>query len=444
MNRGNAMTPELESTIDTRQRAPGQEPQEPLVLRWLFPDAGRSPIPLTTSFRIGRHPDCLALLDGEGVSRHHAGLSIDGAEVVLVDSDSRNGTFLNGKRVTRAILELGSVLRIGEWVGVVERGRAPSVLTELAPGLWGGSALASVLAPARAAAAASDLPIIVVGETGAGKEVVSRAIHEWSGRRGPFCAINCAALPQQLVEGELFGYRRGAFTGAERNHIGHFRRAHQGTLLLDEVIELELATQAKLLRVLQEREVVPLGESTPVRFDVRVVVAAQVPLSRAVKAGRFREDLFMRLAGLELELPPLRSRISDIVPLFQRCLGQAAPGEPPRLEGKLVEALCLHRWPGNVRELELTAKRLIAVHGGEPVLRRSHLPPAMLERADASPAPLEPRRRREARELAALLRKHRGNMSKAAAEMNISRSHAYRLLNGQSLEQFLASTDSEG
>jgi transcriptional regulator with PAS, ATPase and Fis domain len=212
-------------------------------------------------------------------------------------------------------------------------------------------------------------------------------------------------------------------------------------LLLDEVNELGLATQAKLLRVLQERELVPLGESLPVRIDVRIVVAAQSPLAMAVAAGRFREDLYMRLSGLELTLPPLRARVSDIPPLFLRFLERESSGAVPALEGKLIESLCSYPWPGNVRQLELLTRRLIALHGAEPALLRSHLPPDLQAPPPAPPsAPLgeETERERELMQLAALIEKHQGNMSRACIEMNISRARGYRLLGGMSVEQLLA------
>jgi DNA-binding NtrC family response regulator len=432
----------LESTINTENASPPPTGPAPLVLRWLFPDVDRPAVPLRQGCRIGRDPQCLVLIDGPGVSRQHAELALEGERFVLRDLGSTNGTYLNGQRIAQAAIEPGAIVRIGNWVGAFELGpsRAVTGLSELAPGLWGGSLLASVMDPARRAAG-TDLPIVLVGETGTGKEVAARAIHGWSGRPGPFSAINCAALPEQLVEAELFGYRRGAFTGADRNHLGYFRGAQHGTLLLDEVNELGLATQAKLLRVLQERELVPLGESLPVRIDVRIVVAAQSPLAMAVAAGRFREDLYMRLSGLELTLPPLRARVSDIPPLFLRFLERESSGAAPALEGKLIESLCSYPWPGNVRQLELLTRRLIALHGAEPALLRSHLPPDLQAPPPAPPsAPLgeETERERELMQLAALIEKHQGNMSRACVEMNISRARGYRLLGGMSVEQLLA------
>ena len=426
----------LAATVNTREGQIERETRMQLVLRWSFPDPDRPVRPLVKGFTLGRDPSCMVRLDGEGVSRLHAEVRAQGDHFVLRDNNSTNGTYLGGQPIQEQRIVPGMVLRVGSWVGLFEM-RSTDALDsasfDIGPGLRGGPALREALEPARRAAG-STLPIIVCGETGTGKEVASRAIHDWSERRGEFCAINCAALPEQLVEGELFGYRRGAFTGADRNSLGYFRRAHQGTLLLDEINELPLATQAKLLRVLQEQELVPLGETQPVAIDVRVIVAAQAPLGEAVAAKRFREDLYMRLRGLELHLPPLRDRLGDVPELFQSFLQKHATTAPPPPEPKLVESLLLYSWPGNVRELELVARRLLAVHGGEPILRRRFLPDHVLlpPTTGASEAPLDLSR------LAAALRRHGGNLTKACAELSISRQRAYRLLDGESVKDFLA------
>ena len=430
----------LDVTINTDQSQilRGLKPQ--LVLRWLFPDAARPVLPVLQAFSIGRDPSCLMLLSGEGVSRVHAEVQVEGDHFVLKDNGSTNGTFLQGQAIDKARITPGSLLRVGTWVGLFELrpyGAPTDAGFQLAPEMAGGVALREAMEPARRAAQ-SNLPIIVCGETGTGKEVASRTIHGWSGRSGEFCAINCAALPENLVEGELFGYRKGAFTGAERNSPGYFRRADKGTLLLDEINELPLGTQAKLLRVLQEQQVVPLGESLPVSIDVRVIVAAQASLSKAVEAGTFREDLYMRLRGLELDLPPLRARVADIPSLFQAFLSKYAEGAPPSIEAKLIETLCLYAWPGNVRELELIARRLLAVHGQEPQLKRRFLPEHLLEGPAAAPSDAPPL---DLAQLTAALRRAGGNLSKACASLNISRQRAYRLLDGVSVKDLLAKTE---
>jgi hypothetical protein len=273
-----------------------------LAIRWVFPDTSGG----VTALRqervvLGRGDECDARLPGKETSREHAEIRRDGPIAILRDLGSTNGVFVNGTQVEQAPIELGDVLRLGEWVGIVARSDA-------------------------AAAARSDLPMVIGGETGTGKERVARLVHAWSGRTGAFVGINCAALPESLAEAELFGYPRGAFTGAVRASAGHFRSAHGGTLLLDEATDLPPPLQAKLLRVLEQREVLPLGESSPVGIDVRVLVATQEPLLACVQAGRFRPDLCARLEGVTVRLPPLRDRIVEVPYLFARLLHDRSGG----------------------------------------------------------------------------------------------------------------------
>ena len=266
-------------------------------------------------------------LEGADVSRRHAQITRDGQRMLLTDLDSRNGTFVNGSPATSTPIRIGDVIRFGGCIGLITD--RPGSPTELVPGLWAGPLLRAELAPLEKAAR-SDLPVILEGETGTGKEMVARAIHSWSGRAGPFVAVNCAALPEALAEGELFGYRRGAFTGAERQSPGFFRSASGGTLLLDEVSDLPLAIQAKLLRVLEQREVQPLGEAQPAPVDVRIIVATQEPLGEAVARQKFRPDLLARLDGICVRLPPLRERTGDMPALFSRLWPRRALVAPQR------------------------------------------------------------------------------------------------------------------
>jgi transcriptional regulator with PAS, ATPase and Fis domain len=420
------------------------------LLRWVFPRS--FDVALAGRLVVGRDDTCGAVLVGNEISRTHAEFRVDGAAVVVRDLDSRNGVFVNGARVGEAALQHGDVVRCGEWIGVLwsvgledGHGFSQTAFGEQAPGLWGSGTLARALAPARRLIAR--LPVVVQGETGTGKEGTARAVHAWSGRKGAFIAVNCAALPAELAEAELFGYRKGAFTGADKASPGLFRAAHGGSLFLDEILELPLPLQAKLLRAIEYQQVRALGETQDVPIDVRIIVATQQPLSDVVAAGEFRADLQARLEGLIVTLPPLRARREDVAPLFLKFL-EAAEGarrDPARIEPRLVEALCLHDWPLNVRELSLLTQRLVAVHGGEPVLKRSHLPETMLARqAPARPASetgpsselsgpvAKPARRAtdDDAEYEALLRaiREHGTVAKAAAAIGVSRNRAYRLI----------------
>jgi DNA-binding NtrC family response regulator len=381
----------------------------------------------------GRESDCQVVIANSEASRHHAEIVRVGPIHILRDLGSRNGTFLNGRPITEAPLAPGAILRIGGWLACVRVGadeQGEQSFTMQGPDLWGGSALRAELASAQAAAR-SKLPIVLEGETGTGKELVARALHAWSGRGGPFVALNCAALPEALAEGELFGYRRGAFTGAERAHAGYFRAAHGGTLLLDEICDLPLSLQAKLLRVLEQQEVVPLGESTPVPIDVRFVAAAQEPLRAAVEQRRFRADLYARLEGLTVRLAPLRERREDILGLLEQFVREHDPGVALEFTTNALEALHLYDWPFNLRELKLLAQRLASLRAGLGNIHRRDLPERMRQRpqtpegtaleqaVDAEP---------ELTRFVAALREQRGNVTRAAQAARISRMRAYRLM----------------
>ncbi|MEA2777335.1 MAG: hypothetical protein QOF90_2741 [Acetobacteraceae bacterium] len=219
----------------------------------------------------------------------------------------------------------------------------------------------------------SDATVLLLGETGTGKEVVARAIHRYGKRaKGPFVPVNCAAIPAELLESLLFGHVRGSFTGAVTDRAGSFREAHGGTLFLDEIGDMDLGMQAKLLRTLQERVVSPVG-GRPVPIDVRVIAATHRDLARAVRDGRFREDLYYRLGVVPLALPPLRERLADIIPLAEHFLALAAAGGAvKRLSADAASRLLAHPWPGNVREL-LNAMKRVATLVRRPVITAADL-----------------------------------------------------------------------
>ena len=211
----------------------------------------------------------------------------------------------------------------------------------------------------------STISVLIEGESGTGKELVAQLIHDRSGRRSkPFVKVNCAALPENLLESELFGHVRGAFTGALKDRQGRFEAAHGGTLFLDEIGEIPNAVQVKLLRVLQNREFERLGESATRRVDVRIVAATNANLEKALEEGAFREDLYYRLNGVKLRLPPLRDRPDDIPLLVQHFMGKFAPEKPPVVSPEAMQALRTYRWNGNVRELENVIERAVLLSRG--------------------------------------------------------------------------------
>ena len=225
--------------------------------------------------------------------------------------------------------------------------------------------------------APANAPVLITGESGTGKERVAHAIHELSKRaKAPFVAENCAAIPETLLESVLFGHKKGAFTGAIKDHLGHFVEAHGGTIFLDEIGEMRMPMQSKLLRTLQEGEVRAVGDSKTRKVDVRVIAATNQNLEAAVKAGRFREDLYFRLNVLRLELPPLRARGRDIVVLARRFLAEASAktGRPLSLSPACEAALMAAKWPGNVRQLQNEMQRLAALADG-PVIEVPELSP---------------------------------------------------------------------
>jgi len=438
----------------TLQLSDPAAPRAPRVacVHWVH---GLRNVPTLTRFErartvVGRSPDCDITLDAAGVSRRHAEFFHEGPVCALADTGSKNGIFVNGRAVSHATLAAGDVIRLGDALGVfafvtrAERDEIALVRTNGSAG--GGDLVGEGMATALrdlSEIASSNLPVVVFGETGVGKERVAEAIHRTSGRSGALHPVNCAAIPENLAEAELFGHRKGAFTGAESAATGHFRAADSGTLFLDELQDLPRKVQALLLRVLQGGLVYPVGETKPVAVDVRIVAASHVTLDELVATGRLREDLAMRLAGFAIRIPPLRERRLDVHSLLRHFLKlYAAEGEPPlEVHVRCLEDLLLYDWPGNVRELEFLVRRLLALSGRERTLAWHMLPDAIRRKpAPAAPHAVIPAETRATRDIAALceaLRACNGNIARAAVTATISRQRAYRLMAGKSVAEFL-------
>jgi transcriptional regulator with PAS, ATPase and Fis domain len=279
----------------------------------------------------------------------------------------------------------------------------------------------------------TDLSVLVQGESGTGKELIARALHRHGGRADkPFVSVNCAALPAALLESELFGHVKGAFTGALSARDGLFATARGGTLFLDELGELPLAMQAKLLRVLQDGEVRPVGATKSFAVDVRIVCATNRDLKQRVADGQFREDLYYRVSVVELLLPALRERHEDIVPIAEAILRRRAEEletEPPRLAPAAIRALLAHGWPGNVRELQNVLLRAsVMAEGGVIGVDELDLPSGEQRTVRRAPTSRGEFREREAERLLSALAAERWNVSKVAKNLGMPRNTLYRKL----------------
>jgi transcriptional regulator with AAA-type ATPase domain len=319
---------------------------------------------------------------GPSMSTAHARIVRSGEQWVLQDAGSTNGSFVNGERVSSATLSDGDCIELGHTMFTL-RTSLPTppdtpVVFDSVQSRPRDAALATLLPPLAhayaelARVAPSTLPITITGRTGTGKELVARAVHALSGRRGHLVAVNCGALAPNLVESQMFGHVKGAFSGAIRDEIGFVRSADGGTLFLDEIGEMPKQAQVAMLRVLQEGEVVPVGMARPVNVDLRVIAASQEPLSELVAHGDLRPDLQARLDGYAVQLWPMVHRSVDLG-IIAAALFKSAGVEPPILRGSVARLLFRYDWPLNIRELEQTLRRAIAL-AGEKQISSSHLP----------------------------------------------------------------------
>jgi DNA-binding NtrC family response regulator len=467
-------TAQLEPAADTRYLSSMTDNSTGAMQQWgnpARPDAGRPSAGLVLLYAeghsrlpaawpivdspsvIGREAPAQIVIPVGAVSRKHAEIVYERHGFTLRDLGSTNGTLLDGRLIREARLEHGQELRVGDAIlkfvdqdiAAYERFRLDGELAVAATNqptagdvtdpdeqFVGGFQLQRIASEVQRIAR-SPLSVMLLGESGTGKEIVARAIHQQSGKSGAFCAVNCAAIPGNLLESELFGYKRGAFSGADRDKPGLIRTAEGGTLLLDEIGDMPLAAQAKLLRVLQAREVFPLGAIRPEPVDVRVICATHRDLRRMQDENRFREDLFARLNEYQLRLPPLRDRKEDIYVLFRTFLARHGN---PKLEPtfRFMTALLHYDWPYNVRELEACAKRCIAL-AQSPSLDVEHLPdPVREEMTDygawAVGAAAEGAQRAlpEEEELRAALARHQGNVAAVGRELGKARMQVHRWL----------------
>lgn len=380
-------------------------------------------------------------LDDESVSRLHCQLVLSRGSVRIVDAESTNGTFVDGVRVRDAFLSAGSLVVLGGTTLRVEVADEPAYL-ELSQADRFGEVLGSSVAIRRLYAvlervAATDATLLVRGETGTGKELVARSVHHASERRqGPLVVVDCGAIAGSLIESELFGHVQGAFTGANSDRDGLIAAADGGTLFLDEIGELPLSLQPKLLRVLENRELRRVGANRSSSVDVRVIAATHRPLAERVNEGLFREDLYYRLAVVEVELPPLRARRDDI-PLLARHFASDLGADPKLLTREVMGALLARSWPGNVRELRNVVERSVSLGllGARSVGegQRDAAEIAGLDALVPTHIPLQ-----EARELwmaeferaylRAVMAQADGNVSEAARQAGVNRRFLYRMM----------------
>ncbi len=403
------------------------------------PDAGRTFESRGERTVIGSHESADLALADPTVSRFHCELIVHAGGVEVNDLGSRNGTLINGVSIVAAHVAPGAVLTLGRTQVHFEVGdsvvRLPVSSRQRFGLLVGRSRAMATLFASLERAAACDSTVLLQGETGTGKDAAAESIHQESARRDrPFVVVDCGSIPPNLIESELFGHQRGAFTGATSDRAGALESANTGTLFLDELGELPLDLQPKLLRALERREVRRVGGTTQIPVDVRIIAATNRDLRADVNAGRFRADLYSRLAVLEVVMPPLRERAEDVPLLVQHILGQLEVADDPRATPlrtpEFVAAVTAHAWPGNVRELRNYVERCLAYETRLPLDPPDVADPLSLLDPHV---PLRVVRERwgrlmERTYLERLLELHGDNVAAAARAAGVDRVHLHRLL----------------
>jgi DNA-binding NtrC family response regulator len=373
-------------------------------------------------------------VDDPRMSGVHAHLRRLPAGWALEDADSKNGTQVNGRGIKQVTLRDGDLVEVGRSFFVFrDEPPSPPVARsgDQPPGFATANPAAARELQRLAVIAHSQVPVLLVGESGTGKELMARAVHQMSGRRGPFQAVNCGALAWSLLESELFGYRKGAFSDARADRLGLIRAADGGTLFLDEIGDLALEAQVAFLRVLQEGEVQPLGADRPVPVDVRVVSATHRNLQTMAKTERFRSDLLARLNGFTMQIPPLRERREDLGSLVLALVRRHRPGQAGQVEltPAVIRAFHAYDWPLNIRELEKTIVTALVLAEGK-TLDLEHLASPAIANAvesDETDATLVSGQATQRDHLSALLTQFRGNVSSVADELRTSRAQVHRL-----------------
>jgi len=397
------------------------------------PDRGATALSAGVAMTIGSDPTCDLVLGCRATSRFHCEIELGDEGALIRDLGSTNGTRVDGVRVLTAFLRRGSEVEIGR-----DRLRFELVDEPIGIDLFPGDRFGSLVgrSPAMRAAfarmaraATNTTTVLLTGETGTGKDTAAEAIHAASARADrPFIVVDCASLPHALAESELFGHRAGSFTGAHTDRIGAFEATSGGTIFLDEIGELPATIQPKLLRVLERREIQRVGDPISRPVDVRILAATHRDLRRDVNTGRFRADLYFRLAVMTVHLPPLRDRQDDLPLLVEALLAELTPDETSRdrLRRQLsLNTLARLDWPGNVRELRNHLERSLVLDHGQGGGDLAELPAAELPFAVARDAW---QRWFERRYLMDLLHRHRGNITAAARHAGMHRTHLYRLL----------------